>query len=524
MRDANAQLISAQFGDISAKSLTDAINDVRNNPSKLHSKGIPSTFLRTVQATCNVLPHTNEAASDAKKRYFSFLIRHGLPLIFFTISPDDQRAFRISVYAYNKSIGPSDQTPSPENCLQHFKLREQTRLRYPGVCAMEYENVINTVIRYIFRWDEHEKKSVGVGLFGETQAWCLATEEQGRKTLHGHFLIWIKNGNKLLNTLMKRETQSMEYKNALAETKRYSDACSSAQMFADFQTGRTLEFAPPFKHSGCRSKRREKQMRYTIVPVDPTAIQMMRSKKHAKELRGQLGHCEKCKVSFYMNGVIQTALNAGSPTSSQQIVYKGPHRQLEQRVYNHEMDFEWYKEGNEVARCHRYFDISALTNSHSVVHTTRCFKRQPSCYADLPAFPIPETTLLYVNEPVRWSDWKGNIEPRYMFKVQLKRKMEDIYTNTHAPDISQIIPSNNNFASFITGAGHATPTFLRFLFPKLRCYTSMNLSDGRIGKETSNRDTCSKSSSRGKWKTSTRTHTLPTSVKSYPPITTSLLS
>ena len=32
------------------------------------------------------------------------------------------------------------------------------------------------------------------GIFGEVEAYCAAIEEQGRKTLHTHILIWLKNG------------------------------------------------------------------------------------------------------------------------------------------------------------------------------------------------------------------------------------------------------------------------------------------------------------------------------------------
>ena len=39
------------------------------------------------------------------------------------------------------------------------------------------------------------------GLFGDLSAWCYATEEQGRKTLHAHFLLWVKNWSVMLEKL-----------------------------------------------------------------------------------------------------------------------------------------------------------------------------------------------------------------------------------------------------------------------------------------------------------------------------------
>ena len=39
------------------------------------------------------------------------------------------------------------------------------------------------------------------GLFGDLSAWCYATEEQGYKTLHAHFLLWVNNWSVMLEKL-----------------------------------------------------------------------------------------------------------------------------------------------------------------------------------------------------------------------------------------------------------------------------------------------------------------------------------
>ena len=70
-------------------------------------------------------------------------------------------------------------------------------LQYPGLCAEDYIAIVETFICNILRWDVENEKSLGVGLFGEVEAFTKATEEQGRKSLHGHFLAWIKGWNTL---------------------------------------------------------------------------------------------------------------------------------------------------------------------------------------------------------------------------------------------------------------------------------------------------------------------------------------
>ena len=50
---------------------------------------------------------------------------------------------------------------------------------------------------------------MGLGLIGAVVAWCLATEEQGWKTLHGHFLVFIENWEKILPILQPRQRNTL---------------------------------------------------------------------------------------------------------------------------------------------------------------------------------------------------------------------------------------------------------------------------------------------------------------------------
>ena len=43
-------------------------------------------------------------------------------------------------------------------------------------------------------WNVNSGKNIeGKGLFGDLDAWCYTTEEQGRGTLHSHCLVFVKN-------------------------------------------------------------------------------------------------------------------------------------------------------------------------------------------------------------------------------------------------------------------------------------------------------------------------------------------
>ena len=47
-------------------------------------------------------------------------------------------------------------------------------------------------MQHLFGWDEKKQRG-RPGILGTLQAFCEAIEEQGRGTLHGHFLLWVTN-------------------------------------------------------------------------------------------------------------------------------------------------------------------------------------------------------------------------------------------------------------------------------------------------------------------------------------------
>ena len=111
-------------------------------------------------------------------------MKFGIPAIFLTITPDDMRSFRIVVY----SLSPNQvsvhrevdsSTFSEPDILKEFNIRREAWVEHPGLCAEEYQRIMELVIKHIFNWDTENQTSKGMGLFGEVLARCLATEEQG---------------------------------------------------------------------------------------------------------------------------------------------------------------------------------------------------------------------------------------------------------------------------------------------------------------------------------------------------------
>ena len=58
------------------------------------------------------------------------------------------------------------------------------------------------VVEYFLGWDREKNcNKPDLGLFDDLLAYVIAAEEQARKTIHGHILIWLKNWSRLYEKL-----------------------------------------------------------------------------------------------------------------------------------------------------------------------------------------------------------------------------------------------------------------------------------------------------------------------------------
>ena len=82
------------------------------------------------------------------------------------------------------------------------------------------------MINKLIGWDTKQQKG-HPGIFGTPIAYGLPIEEQGRKTLHAHILIWIKDFSSLRNSLFSNDDVTRD--KAKREIIKYVDKvmCSS---------------------------------------------------------------------------------------------------------------------------------------------------------------------------------------------------------------------------------------------------------------------------------------------------------
>ena len=85
---------------------------------------------------------------------------------------------------------------SPADLEEQMNSLGAVRCKFPGLCALNFQWLLDLVL----------DKLVGnnpsrTGIFGLMEAFGAGIEEQGRKTLHGHILVYIKHWNDLLRKL-----------------------------------------------------------------------------------------------------------------------------------------------------------------------------------------------------------------------------------------------------------------------------------------------------------------------------------
>jgi len=161
----------------------------------LNAGGDGGRFLSAVSTSCKPLGHSNEAASFARKQYMAYCDHFGMPSLFISVTPDDAMSIRIRMWASSgKCVYLPSLQWSDEECIVDLTLRERIRMTYPGICSLEFQSLMDFMWKFIIGWD-HEKFQSRQGVFGVPTAACETDEEQGRKTLHSHWLVWIEHFN-----------------------------------------------------------------------------------------------------------------------------------------------------------------------------------------------------------------------------------------------------------------------------------------------------------------------------------------
>ena len=161
----------------------------------------------------------------------------GFPDVFLTVTPDDENTILLDVYAF-KDLDLENKKweeicrMSNDEIKERAKARKQLRLSVPGICAWTFENQLDAIIKHVIGWEGSKGENI-MGYYGKCEAFAASIEEQGRKTLHAHFIMWIKGIRKqweILHDATETKERQDDAKQNLCD---FIDRVSSCKLIGD---------------------------------------------------------------------------------------------------------------------------------------------------------------------------------------------------------------------------------------------------------------------------------------------------
>ena len=166
---------------------------------------------------------------------------------------------------------------SQHQCLLDLSARKKWRAKYPGACALEYESMIQIVIKILIGWNSKDQKGTN-GIFGVPLAYADCCEEQARYTLHSHISVWIKNFNKVRDLLFHSDSAVRLI--AKTELEKYFQTIAQATFhdLYDIDTTSTADTQKIHK------------LGEILRPPCDQDLRRMRHHIHCKDLHGVVGY------------------------------------------------------------------------------------------------------------------------------------------------------------------------------------------------------------------------------------------
>ena len=427
------QSVAEVFPDLKMVELEDYVceNEDKDDDPEDTSVGLKH-LMSTISAVSKALPHTDDAARNARNRMFALVTRFGLPAVFFTFTPEDRENFRTRVYALKQTEAPPDMNSSFEDLENDHKLCIDVRRRYPGLCAFDFDEVLGTVMRDVLGWDEEAKGPTKVeGAFGELDAWFAAIEEQGRKTLHAHFLLWRKNWGKLLEGLHSNDPTTR--KEAERSVLNYIDNIMSTKLNNPVCDGR-LGLA--LNHE-CNGTPRSLNLTKDVEYCSNQHLRNLRyeyGREHDKNWKGAIARCLQCNKKFTSDEISVSFLTEMGFSEDKE------HRELQLK------NIALFRSGGlqtGLSESNERHVLNYIRNRHSDDHSFTCFKKGPDCRSFLPAKPVKRAQVTHVRETIDWFSWDGKAEKRKPFRIEPQRKPADIFMAPHHPETSHALGCNS---------------------------------------------------------------------------------
>jgi len=462
----NGSTIADQLSEITASDLDDVITEMKHNhhasgnvhdgSNPLSSSSSISQFLKCIKTSCTPIGYTNEAASDARMKMFSLWMTFGPPSLLFTFSPCDECSFKMHLYATGNQVA----FPNMKNfelMSSTLTLRKSLRVKYPGACARQFDDLLQIVISELLGWQNGQQKD-NFGIFGKLQAYAAGVEEQGRTSLHAHIILWILHFYLLQMKLFSRDVETR--KSALTSMKSYLKAVLSSKFIFDDEVEDNLTNLLHVNFTNveedCKSG------------MSSAALQHLREMRHIqyrKLHQGKILHCSGCKRSWSTTEIINTVIEHLFHKSLHEypgfwqegLTFPLKDEQIELIALRYQYDIQGIPENASSLRQMLQLIVMIFFNTHDWKHRKSCFKKGNECRFHLPQMPCEDINIRFNTDNIddvisgrqpdtaaRWYLHDGQYVNVCSYDVQTERKPWDLFVNTNNPYVSKIFGYNNN--------------------------------------------------------------------------------
>lgn len=454
-------------GDVTAEALANgtqykdvaAAVDSRRRGNHHAGNHVSKTILDACKTTGKSLPHTNEAATLARGNGEAMQHHFGIGSIWLTVSFDDHNSWIMQAYSGFEPIddGTDPHSLTDEECRKRCTKRQELRVGFPGLSGLYFEMMLEILCEEVIGWDmKNHKPTDQAGYFGDVIALCLAIEEQARKTLHGHFTIWIEGFRALQKKLFfpKNKYEKSNVKKKLVE---YHRRLCSTRMFdaPPKELIRAFEHNCSHKHDSTRS---------LPIVVEDQALRNLRHRKGYDVCKGLFAYCPHCEHPWTYEQLLACyvvklkGFHEGNILDSN---WNPTNRSIPvNRLKAHIVDFQKNRDHDQDVPV---TEINATYNHHSSKHVCSCFKcaktkkrkhvcgEHCECRYRMPDRQRQRTSVKDVpGASNRWYTYSGKVETQPIVEFLPTRATYDLFQNVTCPAISHSKFACNSNVALIT--------------------------------------------------------------------------
>lgn len=295
----------------------------------------------------------------------------------------------------------------------------------------------------------------------------------GRKTLHGHWLLWVKNFNRLRLKLFQKELDT--HTTAKEQLKTYVDQSMSSSHESALRVnhsckneGTSDDISDSIDGNSHNDDMIEQGVKADDLFFDYNEnssdkedqlqrIRDTRSKHKKDSIAGKIMQCRKCEASFSTNEVVNMALAYHKEKNGSSVALPIHDKRLDIAAYRYPYDY-----GESDIHQDKFWEDSAVraillrqsVDEHDWRHRASCFKKGSECrfhfgkksctFTDV----CIDAVAIDRSNVTTWFRLNQDIENQHIestpYLIETRRPMGCQFLNTHSVPVSAVFGCNTN--------------------------------------------------------------------------------